>query len=122
MERAARPLRPVIGGCRRLVEDAPAQPSLRHAAGSLLWRLGLRRIPGDEARQQIEPVVVAGRIGIVQQAGERRRSNHDGIGLPVKIPSGLPGCGGGVGKFKSRGVIPPSGEAVQFPKRSSNEP
>jgi hypothetical protein len=46
---------------------------------------------------------------------------HDGIGLPVKIPSGLPGCGGGVGKFESRGVMPPSGEAVQFPKRSANE-
>ncbi len=45
---------------------------------------------------------------------------HNGIGSPLNIPSGLPGSDGGRGKFGLRGVTP-TGEEVQFPKRSSSE-
>jgi hypothetical protein len=44
---------------------------------------------------------------------------HNGIDLPLNIPSGLPGSAGGSGRFGLRGVMP-AGE-VQFPKRLSNE-
>jgi len=45
---------------------------------------------------------------------------QSGIGLPVNIPSGLPGSDGGAGWFELRAVMP-SGEEVQFPNRSPKE-
>jgi hypothetical protein len=37
---------------------------------------------------------------------------HDGIGLPVKIPIGLPGCGGGTGWSGSGSAMPGKAELV----------